>query len=106
MLTLANERCAWWGQTTSDSANPPLPSDALREGDEMSIGVDRRVHDLAAVFLEDATDDWPEDFIEAKWDAAVDEFAQEIQATVEDRLTEFMEDMWLHLALREVGLAQ
>ena len=68
-------------------------------------GVDYRVHDLAQLFLEDATDDWSEDFIEAKWDAAVDKFAEEIQAAIEDHLTTFTQCMTLHLALREVGLA-
>ena len=46
-----------------------------------------------------------EDFIEANWEAALKEFSEQVQAAIEDRLTEFMEDMTLHLALREVGLA-
>lgn len=72
----------------------------------MTIGVDRRVHDLAQVFLEDATDNWPEDFVETKWAGAVDRFAEELQAAIEDRLIEFMDCMMLHLALRSVGLAE
>ena len=72
----------------------------------MTIGVDRRVHDLAEFFLDDAGMDWPaDDFSGALWDKAVDEFAEELQGAIEDRLTGFEACMTLHLALREVGLA-
>ncbi len=70
------------------------------------IGVDRNVHRLAALFLEDMSADWPEDFVEELWDKALDEFAQEVQAAIEDLVIEFEQAMTLHLALRSVGLAE